>query len=355
MVHVLGRRRFLAFLGMMSAAVLPSAARGQGAISNDTLPVEVDPTAPVVLPEGIPADPDEIVSVDIGSWRVISSYNNSRASIADGKATTTQFAMQVGDEERGGTASLELAYWSTRGAYEGTMTVTVIASGAVAAVGGVSSPTRIIADGEVVDSFVVSRGGSGDDAGQQVRDALMLFGDDLSKLVTIGTLQVVMEIEGEDHVVFEVALEETAAMLEQMRLIPDYNYNIRRIGNVPVGAPPPDFGGSTTTETNCFLTTACCELVGLPDDCFELRALRRFRDDVLAATPGGRADIALYYERAPRILSAMAQRGETQRLLPLYFSHILPSAVLARLGLKRLPDRLYRNLMARLTRRYLPV
>ena len=29
----------------------------------------------------------------------------------------------------------------------------------------------------------------------------------------------------------------------------------------------------------CFLTTACCEVLGLPDDCFELRTLRRYRDE----------------------------------------------------------------------------
>ncbi len=55
----------------------------------------------------------------------------------------------------------------------------------------------------------------------------------------------------------------------------------------------------TPPEGGCFITTACCEVLGLDDDCFELRTLRRYRDQVLAARPGGDADIARYYS-SPR-------------------------------------------------------
>src|SRR6476646_10620356 len=43
----------------------------------------------------------------------------------------------------------------------------------------------------------------------------------------------------------------------------------------------------TPPAKGCFLTTACCEVLGLSDDCFELRTLRRYRDRVLIAMPGG--------------------------------------------------------------------
>ena len=36
----------------------------------------------------------------------------------------------------------------------------------------------------------------------------------------------------------------------------------------------------TPPAKGCFLTTACCEVLGLADDCFELRTLRRYRDEV---------------------------------------------------------------------------
>ena len=43
-----------------------------------------------------------------------------------------------------------------------------------------------------------------------------------------------------------------------------------------------------TPPEGCFITTACCEALGLDDDCFELRTLRRYRDQVLAKTAGRR-------------------------------------------------------------------
>lgn len=52
----------------------------------------------------------------------------------------------------------------------------------------------------------------------------------------------------------------------------------------------------------CFLTTACCEYRGLPDDCRELTAMRRLRDDYLRSSEEGRRLIAEYYRTAPSIV-----------------------------------------------------
>ena len=64
----------------------------------------------------------------------------------------------------------------------------------------------------------------------------------------------------------------------------------------------------------CFITTACCEALGLDDDCFELRTLRRYRDQVLALRPGGAGDIAAYYELAPLILARLPRETRGKRL-----------------------------------------
>jgi hypothetical protein len=40
----------------------------------------------------------------------------------------------------------------------------------------------------------------------------------------------------------------------------------------------------------------------LPDDCLELRTLRRFRDDHVSRTPGGILLIQAYYATAPSII-----------------------------------------------------
>jgi hypothetical protein len=93
----------------------------------------------------------------------------------------------------------------------------------------------------------------------------------------------------------------------------------------------------------CFITTACCEVLGLGDDCFELRALRRYRDDVLAKRPGGAALITRYYTLAPVILARLRARSGNPAgaLLSVYARFVLPAALAARLGLNALAYRLY--------------
>jgi hypothetical protein len=103
-----------------------------------------------------------------------------------------------------------------------------------------------------------------------------------------------------------------------------------------------------TPPQGCFITTACCDMLGLADDCFELRALRRYRDLVLARTPGGAANIALYYTLAPAILCALREPERSMRLARLYARFILPSAIAATLGLNRLAYRLYASMMLQL-------
>ncbi|HEU0017058.1 MAG TPA: CFI-box-CTERM domain-containing protein [Methyloceanibacter sp.] len=106
----------------------------------------------------------------------------------------------------------------------------------------------------------------------------------------------------------------------------------------------------TPPAKGCFLTTACCEVLGLPDDCFELRTLRRYRDETLAAMPGGNAAVAAYYRVAPSILDRLPRQDRVTRLLSVYARFILPSAVAARLGLNRLAYRLYTRMMQELIR-----
>jgi hypothetical protein len=91
----------------------------------------------------------------------------------------------------------------------------------------------------------------------------------------------------------------------------------------------------------CFITTACCETLGLADDCFELRTLRRYRDEVLAKRPAGVEQIAAYYRLAPLILARLPQEARGRRLRSLYARYILPAALAAKCGLNTLAYRLY--------------
>lgn len=84
------------------------------------------------------------------------------------------------------------------------------------------------------------------------------------------------------------------------------------------GKSRPSKGSSSSSsggkKKGCFLTTAACELRGLPDDCAELMALRRFRDEVLTHTPEGRELIAEYYENAPQLVPLVRTPGEKDKV-----------------------------------------
>ncbi len=104
-----------------------------------------------------------------------------------------------------------------------------------------------------------------------------------------------------------------------------------------------------TPPEGCFISSACCEVLGLADDCFELASLRHYRDHVLAATPAGRAEIARYYELAPAILASLPPDRRDPLLLSAYGRFILPSAIAAKLGLNGLTYQIYVRMIAELT------
>lgn len=52
----------------------------------------------------------------------------------------------------------------------------------------------------------------------------------------------------------------------------------------------------------CFLTSACTEYLGKPDDCEELTKLRAFRDNYMKRTEYGKNLVDEYYQIAPKIV-----------------------------------------------------
>lgn len=63
------------------------------------------------------------------------------------------------------------------------------------------------------------------------------------------------------------------------------------------------------SNSGCFLTTACVESAGLPDDCLELKTLRSFRDNWLSVQPGGKAEVQSYYSFAPKVVDAINEQN----------------------------------------------
>ncbi len=108
-------------------------------------------------------------------------------------------------------------------------------------------------------------------------------------------------------------------------------------------------------DPGCFITTAACGAVGLADSCWELRTLRWFRDRQLASLPGGLVEIENYYRIAPKIVATIAHQPDAVIIfLRLYWSLVVPCAILARLGLFNLCHRYYRSRVQGLTEAYLP-
>ena len=101
----------------------------------------------------------------------------------------------------------------------------------------------------------------------------------------------------------------------------------------------------------CYLTTAAVGAVGLADDCWELTALRAFRDESLLVDAVGRELVATYYAEAPGVVAGVNRRADAQRVwLRTYWMGVLPCAALARLGWTWLALRRYRGMALGLRR-----
>lgn len=313
------RRRFLAFVALFASAPLRSV------LAQSDAP-------PPPTPDASTRDVK-----DFGSWRVESQYNTSQASIPIDRMNVTAGLLPT-NPATGGVVLLDMGYSSVPGDDHGLKGRMVVSRDA--APGTPPFPTEVIADGRKIAVFETSD--------QVTYDLAAWFGPDLADLANVQNIKVVMTIDGKPLVIYDVDLSGTADAIAALPVIPDYNYAYR------TDQAPSSTSGGTAADLpdDCFLTTACCGVVGLADDCAELTTLRAFRDRVMLATPEGRADVARYYQIAPAILAEMKRRGDERVLLRLYFTTILPAVLAARVGLNGVARHIYTAMMAKLEARY---
>ena len=76
-------------------------------------------------------------------------------------------------------------------------------------------------------------------------------------------------------------------------------------------------------KEGCYLTTACTENRGLPDDCYELETLRGFRDNILRKNKNGREIIDEYYATAPAIVSIIHSIPEKNKYLNFIYEKLV--------------------------------
>jgi len=107
-------------------------------------------------------------------------------------------------------------------------------------------------------------------------------------------------------------LIERASNLESTPLLPKFK-----------ARKPPK---KSAQEKCCYITTACIEAQGLPDDCEELTVLRAFRDSYLKQKSNGESLIALYYEHSPKILEHIHRSEDEEEILRRLY-HIIKKCV----------------------------
>lgn len=67
-------------------------------------------------------------------------------------------------------------------------------------------------------------------------------------------------------------------------------------------------------NSSCYLTTACVASMGLPDNCFELSTLRKFRDTIVSRSEFGKNSVKEYYRIAPDIVKSVNSRSDSSEI-----------------------------------------
>ena len=105
----------------------------------------------------------------------------------------------------------------------------------------------------------------------------------------------------------------------------------------------------------CYITTAVCRVQGKGDDCYELTAFRRFRDQVMLATGEGRRLVEEYYRLAPAIVTTVRLCWDEAAVYEgVYRDYLLPCLRLLEAGDERGCRDKYVAMVRHMERTYLP-
>ncbi len=116
----------------------------------------------------------------------------------------------------------------------------------------------------------------------------------------------------------------------------------------------PLYKSNDSTGSGCFLTSACVEAKGLPDDCHELMILRSFRDGYLKAQPCGACEIAEYYQIAPQIVDKIKSKANSTEIFEgIYQQLVAPCVALIEKNENAKAHELYRQFVNDLKKLYI--
>lgn len=88
----------------------------------------------------------------------------------------------------------------------------------------------------------------------------------------------------------------------------------------------------TRGAEGCYLTTACTEYRGLPDNCEELTILRSFRDSYLKGTEEGARMVQEYYRFAPDLAEKIKRCPDRDQIFADLYETIVKCVSLIKAG-----------------------
>jgi len=108
-------------------------------------------------------------------------------------------------------------------------------------------------------------------------------------------------------------------------------------------------------DAGCFLTTACVDTMGLPDDCMELEAMRSLRDDyILKEVENGEKIVEHYYEVAPKIIEIINEKSDHEQIWrDLYEYEIVPCAEMVCQKEQEAAFKKYSDMLEKLEKEYI--
>lgn len=103
----------------------------------------------------------------------------------------------------------------------------------------------------------------------------------------------------------------------------------------------------------CYITTAVCESLGKPDDCYELELLRSYRDDYLIGENAGREIVQEYYNIAPTIVKKINRQDDAKEIYKGIWSEYLVPCI-RHIERQELSDckEVYSNMVYNLQKKY---
>ena len=108
---------------------------------------------------------------------------------------------------------------------------------------------------------------------------------------------------------------------------------VERWPKAPIGLGSYDEITAGFQKKLCYITSAVCRIQGKADDCYELTAFRRFRDQVMLRSENGRALVEEYYHLAPAIVTSVGLcQDETAVYDSVYQNYLLPCLALLESG-----------------------